>query len=92
MPRRLCQTLKWLADARKSKQLPGPVILNESMDVHKIVAELYEERRLIDEAIAAIEGLVAAGQRRRGRPPKWLTEARKKVEGDPKDKSTPRKK
>lgn len=46
------------------------------MDVHKIVAELYEERERLDAAIGAIEALAAHGKRPRGRPPKWLAEAR----------------
>ena len=56
------------------------------MDVHKIVAELYEELTRIDAAIAAMESFATTGQRRRGRPPKWLTDARKNVEDDKKDK------
>ena len=50
------------------------------MDVHKILAELYAERDRLDAAIAAMEGLATDGQRRRGRPPKWLVEARKHKE------------
>ena len=47
------------------------------MDVHKILAELYEDRDRIDAAIAALDSIAAStGQRRRGRPPKWLIEAR----------------
>ena len=56
------------------------------MDIHKILAELYEERNRLDAAIASLEALATTGQRRRGRPPKWLTEARKNVEGGKKDK------
>ncbi len=49
------------------------------MDIHKILSELYEERQHLDEVIAAMEGLAATGRRRRGRPPKWLAEARKNL-------------
>ena len=31
----------------------------------------------LNESIAALEQLAAIGQKRRGRPPKWLSEARK---------------
>jgi len=50
------------------------------MDVHKVLTELCAERDRLDAAIAAMEGLAADGQRRRGRPPKWLVEARKNKE------------
>lgn len=61
--------------------LRGGATLPEAiMGVHKILAEFYNERQQLDEAIAAIERLAVRGQRRRGRPPKWLTEARKKPE------------
>lgn len=39
-----------------------------------MIAELREERQRIDEAIAALERLSAGKNRRRGRPPDWLTE------------------
>jgi hypothetical protein len=42
------------------------------MDLHRIIAELQQERRRIDEAIEALERLAAAKTHRRGRPPAWL--------------------
>ena len=48
------------------------------MDLNKTLQELKDERGRIEEAILSLERLIASrGQRRRGRPPKWLTEARK---------------
>ncbi|MDZ7639993.1 MAG: hypothetical protein U5J83_17375 [Bryobacterales bacterium] len=44
------------------------------MDVSKILSELKEERRNIDEAIAVLERLASGRGRRRGRPPGWLNE------------------
>lgn len=54
------------------------------MDIHKILGELYEDRERLNLAIAAMEGVAATGQRRRGRPPKWLADARKDKKKPPK--------
>jgi hypothetical protein len=48
------------------------------MDVTKIVAELRLEREQIEEAIISLERLARGRGRRRGRPPAWLAEARKR--------------
>jgi hypothetical protein len=45
------------------------------MDVSKILAELREERRQIEEAIGSLERLAQGRGRRRGRPPAWLSQA-----------------
>ncbi len=42
------------------------------MDISKILSELKEERRNIDEAITVLERLESGKSRRRGRPPGWL--------------------
>jgi hypothetical protein len=49
------------------------------MDILKMLANLHEDRKKIEEAIIAIEQL-AAGTRgkRRGRPPKWMSAANTK--------------
>ena len=53
------------------------------MDVQKILKELRAERERIDQAITTLEQAAAShGQKRRGRPPKWLAEARKKAQGE----------
>jgi hypothetical protein len=41
------------------------------MDITKILEELRQERDQLDEAILSLERL-AAGGRRRGRPPAWI--------------------
>lgn len=46
------------------------------MDVKKILEELRFERDLMEDAILNLERLKASGVKRRGRPPKWLQEAR----------------
>ncbi len=52
------------------------------MDYNAIIHELYAERDAIDAAIVAMEQLRATqgGGRKRGRPPKWLKEAREKAD------------
>ena len=42
------------------------------MDISKILSDLKDERRNIDEAIAVLERLEGGRGRRRGRPPGWL--------------------
>lgn len=50
------------------------------MDVMKMLAELREERAQIEEAILTLERLARGQGRRRGRPPQWLVEARKRTD------------
>jgi hypothetical protein len=45
------------------------------MEIAKILADLKEERRNLDEAIAALERLARGNAKRRGRPPAWMAEA-----------------
>ncbi len=51
------------------------------MNLEKILADLHDEKRRIDEAISALERISAGRPRRRGRPPRWLTEQRTKGDG-----------
>ena len=46
------------------------------MDLNKILRQLYAERERIDEAMAVLQRLSGDGKRR-GRPPKWLTELKR---------------
>ena len=48
------------------------------MDVTKILAELRLEREQIEEAIMSLERVATGRGRRRGRPPKWMAEAKKR--------------
>ncbi len=50
------------------------------MDVTKILAELRQEREQIEEAIISLERLAQGRGKRRGRPPAWLAEARKRTQ------------
>lgn len=49
------------------------------MDVAKILADLRLEREQIEEAIISLERLARGRGHRRGRPPNWLVEARKRM-------------
>ncbi len=44
------------------------------MDLNKMIAELTAERNRLDEAILALERLLAGKLRRRGRPPRGVAE------------------
>ena len=44
------------------------------MDMTKMIAELHEERDHVDEAILVLSRLAVGAPRRRGRPPKWMTD------------------
>jgi hypothetical protein len=44
------------------------------MDLHKMITELQAEKLRLDEAIQALERLSAGKIRRRGRPPRWVSE------------------
>jgi hypothetical protein len=60
------------------------------MDVSKILDELRQEREQLEEAILSLERLARGRGRRRGRPPSWMVEAKKR--GRPvgsKNKTTP---
>jgi hypothetical protein len=48
------------------------------MDVSKILTELREERVQLEEAILSLERLASGRGRRRGRPPLWMAEAKKR--------------
>lgn len=48
------------------------------MDVSKILEELRREREQLEEAILSLERLARGRGRRRGRPPAWMTEAKKR--------------
>jgi hypothetical protein len=50
--------------------------LRKVMNLEKILADLHDEKRRIDEAINALERISAGRPRRRGRPPRWLQEQR----------------
>jgi hypothetical protein len=53
------------------------------MDVAKILTELRQEREQIEQAILTLERLARGRGRRRGRPPLWMTELKKRGPGRP---------
>lgn len=50
-----------------------------TMDVQKMLAELRQEREQIEEAIITLERLARGRGKRRGRPPAWMTAAKKRI-------------
>ena len=50
----------------------------KAMDVVRILADLRQEREQIEEAILSLERLAQGRGRRRGRPPSWMVEAKKR--------------
>jgi hypothetical protein len=48
----------------------------------KMIAELSRRRDATEFAIRALENLAVDGAKRRGRPPKWMTEARRGVKAE----------
>jgi hypothetical protein len=46
------------------------------MDLQKMIGELHEERRMIEEAILVLEHLAQRKGKRRGRPPGWMAKLR----------------
>ena len=61
------------------------------MDVGKMLAELRQEREQIEEAILTLERLAQGQGKRRGRPPAWLADARKREAKAQKAKAAPSK-
>ena len=64
------------------------------MDVAKMLAELRQEREHIEEAILSLERIARGRGRRRGRPPAWLAEVKKRgrppgSKNKPKDNAKP---
>jgi hypothetical protein len=47
------------------------------MDINGILDAMRRERDQLEETIMALERLSYAGRKRRGRPPAWLSAARK---------------
>jgi hypothetical protein len=48
------------------------------MDVAKMLSDLRQEREALEEAILTLERLARGRGKRRGRPPAWLAEVKKR--------------
>jgi hypothetical protein len=60
------------------QQLEVRNVILQSMNLTKMLAELRTERDQVSEAIAVL-GRLALGQgKRRGRPPKWMVEVKRR--------------
>lgn len=60
----------------RSRDIRVNVGYAEGMDINKMLADLRTEREQITEAILVLERLTAGQGKRRGRPPKWMTEVK----------------
>lgn len=61
--------------------IPAPIFPSRmvGMDLEKVIAELREERELIDRAISSLTRLARSRGKRRGRPPSWLAAPNKQA-------------
>ena len=48
------------------------------MDINKMLAELRAERESIEQAIIVLQRIAAGRGRRRGRPPAWMSQGKKR--------------
>jgi hypothetical protein len=48
------------------------------MELPKMITQLRAEREIVEQAIITLEKLSARHGKRRGRPPKWATEAKRR--------------
>ncbi|MFN0165001.1 MAG: hypothetical protein ACKV22_01110 [Bryobacteraceae bacterium] len=48
------------------------------MDITKILGELRQEREQLEEAIISLERLARSRGKKRGRPPAWLAEPKRR--------------
>ena len=48
------------------------------MDITKMLADLREERERIEQAILVLERIASGRSRGRGRPPKWMTQVKRR--------------
>jgi len=59
------------------------------MDINRMLAELRSQRDQLTEAVSVLERLAAGRGKRRGRPPAWMTGA-KRLEGPKGSKNNPK--
>jgi hypothetical protein len=48
------------------------------MDISKMLSELRTEREAVEQAIIVLERIAAGRGKRRGRPPAWMTQVKKR--------------
>jgi hypothetical protein len=48
------------------------------MDITKMLAELRSEREAIEQAIIVLQRIAAGRGKRRGRPPAWMSQVKKR--------------
>ena len=51
---------------------------DEPMDITKMLTDLYSEREAVEQAILVLERIAAGRGKRRGRPPAWMTQVKRR--------------
>jgi len=59
-------------------RVPCELSYPSKMDINKMLNDLRMEREQISEAIMVMERLSLGQGKRRGRPPKWMTEVKRR--------------
>jgi hypothetical protein len=59
------------------------------MNVLNMIAELRAEREQIEHVILTLERIARGGAKRRGRPPKWMSDGHNSAEPTPKRRGRP---
>ena len=56
------------------------------MDIDKMLADLKGQLAAVNQAISVVQRLAVQGKKGRGRPPKWMSEAKEGVQPEPRER------
>jgi len=81
---RIAELASALLDQDQAESSPSAVwgeigfVYAGSMDINRMLLDLRKERDQIVDAIGVLERLCLGRGKRRGRPPKWMTQAKRR--------------